>query len=593
MSLPILSFHAIDRTRGPLAADPSWFAESMAWLHAEGYRSISLSNWLARGRETEPRTFALAFDDGIASTSAAADVLARFGYTATVFVVSDYVGKDNGWPSQPRWAPRWRLLDWSEIDDLRRRGWEVGAHSRTHPRLDQIDRRELEHELRGAREAIEHRVGASCPLLAYPYGAKTDAALRWFDAAFGTRLDFAASNGPRDDIARIDAHYLRNPRRFRQVVARRARGWLHLRNALRTVRGLRERRRVPFGSQSEIVHASPRVRPVGAGRARDVVCPHCRGVIEDCVRLSICNSCKREFPRVAGILDLRTHSDRYLDVGADRAKAERLGEKSRGRGLMELASDYYAMTADVDAPRRRLYLDHISRAAIRGRELSRLVPAGARVLEVGCGSGGFVSAMSSAGREVVGCDIALRWLVIAGKRLEEQGVSAPLIGACAERLPWGDAGFDAVVADSVLEHLDDPLAALLEWRRVVRPGGRLILWAPNRFSLLRDPHVNLWGVGWLPRRLATRYVRARSGREWTIRPFSRNRLARLARDAGWSAVRVEPARLTTEMARTRGEAIGLALYSALRRAPLARSALTLAGPVLQLVAEREDRCPHS
>ena len=78
-------------------------------------------------------------------------------------------------------------------------------------------------------------------------------------------------------------------------------------------------------------------------------------------------------------------------------------------------------------------------------------------------------------------------------------MTAPLVAASADRLPWPDASFATVVADSVIEHCDDPLAAIRELRRVLRPGGRLVLWSPNRFAPVVDPHVRLWGVGYLPR----------------------------------------------------------------------------------------------
>src|SRR5438445_244146 len=82
---------------------------------------------------------------------------------------------------------------------------------------------------------------------------------------------------------------------------------------------------------------------------------------------------------------------------------------------------------------------------------------------------------------IEGFDIAARWLVVACRRLEDHGLSVPLTAASAECLPFADATFGTVVGDSLIEHCDDPQAALREWLRVLRPGGRLILWSPNRF----------------------------------------------------------------------------------------------------------------
>jgi SAM-dependent methyltransferase len=301
-----------------------------------------------------------------------------------------------------------------------------------------------------------------------------------------------------------------------------------------------------------------------------------------------CSGCGQPFPRVAGLPDLRLHSDRYLSLGADRAKALLLADRARVTDHFGLARAYYVLTADVDPVRRRAYLAHLERAEARGRAMLRLLPRTGRVLEVGCGSGGFLAAAASAGREIVGVDIALRWLVIAERRLSDRGLQVPLFGATAERLPWPDATFGAVVADSVLEHLTDFHSALKEWARVLRPGGSLVLWSPNRFSMAPDPHVGLWGVGWLPETLASKWVRRVRGCEWTVRPLSAQRARLLAAQAGFESIAIAAPRLGRELARgaTHHEAMAIRLHDRARRLPVASGLLRRFGPLWQLTALR-------
>ena len=210
-------------------------------------------------------------------------------------------------------------------------------------------------------------------------------------------------------------------------------------------------------------------------------------------------TCHHIYPQIAGILDLRLDGDRYLGLVDDRAKALRLAEIG---DLDTLAQTYYAMTPDVDARRRALYLAHLRRAEARGEALADLLPRDGPILEIGSGSGGLLAASAKRGLDIVGSDIALRWLVLARRRLRDRALDVPLVAADGARLPWWDRAFATVVADSVVEHMEDPGEALIEWRRVTRPGGRLLLLSPNRYSLARDPHVGLWGLGFLPRALA-------------------------------------------------------------------------------------------
>ncbi len=324
------------------------------------------------------------------------------------------------------------------------------------------------------------------------------------------------------------------------------------------------------------------------GPCPEVVCPACREPLRGDARGLGCRGCGRTFPRVAGLPDLRLRSDRYLALDAERAKAERLARRAWRTDLTGLAETYYAITDDVDARRRARYLAHIARAEVRGAGLVPLLPRTGRILEIGCGSGGLLAAAAKAGRDITGIDIAARWLVVASRRLADLGLSVPLAAADAENLPWNDAQFDAVVADSLIEHLDDPLSALREAWRVLRPGGRLIVWGPNRHSLTTDPHVGLWGVGWLPDHWASVYVRRRRGCDWTVRPLSPGQSRRLAVEAGWSDVRVHAPEVPLGW-RTRWTGrIGIRLYETLRRSCL-NGVLRELGPIWQVVATRQER----
>lgn len=103
--------------------------------------------------------------------------------------------------------------------------------------------------------------------------------------------------------------------------------------------------------------------------------------------------------------------------------------------------------------------------------VSLLEPAqGERLLDVGCGTGAVAAAMTASlgGAEgVAGSDASVAMLV------EGRGTAGSLAAAELPDLPWRTGAFDAVAAGFVLNHVRDARAALLEIRRLLRPGGRL------------------------------------------------------------------------------------------------------------------------
>jgi SAM-dependent methyltransferase len=109
---------------------------------------------------------------------------------------------------------------------------------------------------------------------------------------------------------------------------------------------------------------------------------------------------------------------------------------------------------------------------------ARLQP-GERILDVGCGTGVASAAAHAAGAQVVGLDGAPGMIAIA--RRDVPGVDFRVGDFNA--LPFEDAAFDAVISSHALLFADDPVAALREWRRVCRPGGRLSLSVPGPADL--------------------------------------------------------------------------------------------------------------
>ena len=312
-----------------------------------------------------------------------------------------------------------------------------------------------------------------------------------------------------------------------------------------------------------------------------LVCPTCHSDLEPVTGGLNCGFCGRIYPILSGIADLRLEPDRYLSLSDDRAKARHLALIASTSDFRSLCRSYYAITSDVDCQQASRFLAHLEHAVTRAEAFVDFLPRIGRVLEVGCGSGGMLAAASKQGIAIEGVDIAFRWLVAARARLGSK--QNQVYAANGERLPWSDASFSCVFADSVLEHLDDPPAALREWYRVTKPGAALVLVSPNRFSLVRDPHVGLWGVGFLPRACQTRYVRFRKKRDWPLRLVSAREAAELVTDAGWSVQTIGPSPAPVSES-TKG--ITVALYEATRRNSWTQGLLKQFGPLWMLTATR-------
>jgi len=200
---PVLCYHRIG---GPLElgvtrVGRSTFTRQMTALARAGWRTLSLADFAApRTTHHVPRTFLLTFDDGYASLNDNAyPVLADLGFTATTFLITDYVGKTNTWDVRYTWN-RLKHLSWTEIAQWRARGLEFASHGATHRRLTWLDDAAIEAELRGSRETLMARLGPEAGrAVAYPFGAVNPRVLGIAQRA-GYELGFGGVKGSKNSL---------------------------------------------------------------------------------------------------------------------------------------------------------------------------------------------------------------------------------------------------------------------------------------------------------------------------------------------------------------------------------------------------------
>jgi len=126
------------------------------------------------------------------------------------------------------------------------------------------------------------------------------------------------------------------------------------------------------------------------------------------------------------------------------------------------------------------------------------VPARGSVLDLGCGTGELARTIAAAGLQATGCDISTEMLHRAATADQAGTVDWVQLDPAWQVLPFGSEVFDAVVASSLLEYVDDPTAVLRECCRVLRPGGVVLCTVPDLRHPVRWAEWLLGVAAWLP-----------------------------------------------------------------------------------------------
>jgi peptidoglycan/xylan/chitin deacetylase (PgdA/CDA1 family) len=172
--IPILMYHSISASLASsqhpyfgTITTPEALDKQIRFLRENGYLGISLEQAVSdvqSGRQNSDKRVVITFDDGFEDFyTEAFPILSRYGYGATVFLPTKYIG-DSG--------QRFNgvtCLNWSQVRELKRAGIQFGSHTVTHPQLRTLTMPEVGYELQSSRWTIEDKLGSKVESFSYPY----------------------------------------------------------------------------------------------------------------------------------------------------------------------------------------------------------------------------------------------------------------------------------------------------------------------------------------------------------------------------------------------------------------------------------------
>lgn len=168
-----LGYHIIDRSiHDNIAISEEAFEAQLAYLREHGYSILSLEQAIddVDGRQAAPSpAVLLTFDDGYADTARTAlPLLQKYGMTATLFVISAYVGQSNRW--NPRACYDVQHMSWDELGSWLASGCDIGGHSHHHLCMTRLSAQEVQETVQLNKRLLEEQLHITPRAFAYPYG---------------------------------------------------------------------------------------------------------------------------------------------------------------------------------------------------------------------------------------------------------------------------------------------------------------------------------------------------------------------------------------------------------------------------------------
>ncbi len=194
-AVPVLTYHHFGKDcTSPYCMPTAVFDRQMGYLKKKGYRVITLRKLLnfVQYRDAIPKkSVVIAIDDGNKSAyKIAYPILRKYGYMATLFIYTDFVGISTG------------AITWEELREMNTAGFEIGSHTKSHSDLtkqregesDQTYAARVKSELLGSKRLLDKKLSQNTIYLAFPYGRYNERVLA-ISQQVGYKLGFSVRRG--------------------------------------------------------------------------------------------------------------------------------------------------------------------------------------------------------------------------------------------------------------------------------------------------------------------------------------------------------------------------------------------------------------
>lgn len=164
IGIPVLSYHQInDVDQNALTVPTAEFDRQMQYLHDNGYQTISpkqLTEYLTNNQPLPQKPILITFDDGYRDNyENAYPILQKYGMTATIFLVSDFMDRFDNY------------LTWQQVQELSEAGFSMESHTLSHFELTALSPADLHLQLEGGKLATEWKTFQFVEYIAYPCGS--------------------------------------------------------------------------------------------------------------------------------------------------------------------------------------------------------------------------------------------------------------------------------------------------------------------------------------------------------------------------------------------------------------------------------------